>query len=137
MSQSKRKISRLPGLLRVPDSEVGEGVPLLPQAGLLWMLRTRAVSPWSSGGLGSRSGVEVFPSTLCRGGRAERPWLSALGETRLAYRFLPGVAMKWGQDHGSILMAPRGRRESSPGSHLGKSQRSEVLQTLQVTQLTL
>lgn len=54
-----------------------------------------------------------------RGGIAERPWPSPLGGVRLAYRVLPGVAMKWGQDYGLLVMAPGGCRELSRGSHSG------------------
>lgn len=36
---------------------------------------------------------------------AEQPWPSALGEMGLAYRFLPGVGMNWGQE--PVLMAQR------------------------------
>lgn len=51
----------------------------------------------------------------------EQPWPSALGAMRLAYRFLPGVGMDWGQE--PVLMAPQ---ESSQGFYSGW----EMLQTL-------
>lgn len=42
-----------------------------------------------------------------------------MGEMSLAYLVLPGVGMKWGQDHGLLLVAPGGHRDSSQGSHSG------------------
>lgn len=62
--------------------------------------------------------LKPFPVSYGDGGIAERPGPTP-GEMTLACLVLPGVGMKWGQDHGLLLMAPRGHRDSSRGSHSG------------------
>lgn len=57
------------------------------------------------GGWGRRRTLEAFPVLHGEEMITEQPWPSALGATRLAYRFSPGVGMDWGQ--GPVLMAPQ------------------------------
>lgn len=87
------------------DSVVGEDR-------LLWTLPVGGLSSWSGGGSGRKSALEPFPALYGEEMITEQPWPSTLGEMRLAYRFLPGVGMNWGQEPKS--MAPE---ESSQGFH--------------------
>lgn len=63
----------------------------------------RVLPAWR--GSGRRRALDAFPALYGEKMTAEQPWPSALGEMGLAYRFLPGVGMSWGQE--PVLMAQR------------------------------
>lgn len=95
---------------------------------LLWTLPLGGMF-WSGGGLGRRRTLEAFSVLHGEEMITEQPWLSALGEMRLAYHFLPGVGMNWGQE--PVLMAQRSHLRAF--TQAGKCYRPQVLWMLPVT----